>query len=208
MLRHYCFVGVETKPKQFSPTTKIAQSYLKDWISSNRKFSVLRLIKIGCTVLCVAAVAMLPVLLSRGVDLDSVTAELKQILSRLFPWNRGLVHSYWAPNLWALYAAAEKVLSKVLGAASSSSALTGGIVGSCEFFVLPNVPAWLTNVLMILCMMPCLVLIWIRPHPKLFLPALSYTYVVQLFPSLTHTHTHTTHNEQVHVLLCTRISRT
>ena len=31
--------------------------------------------------------------------------------------------------------------------------------------------------LMFMFMMPCLILIWMRPHPKLFLPALAYTYM-------------------------------
>ena len=112
------------------------------------------------------------------------------------------------------------MLSKILGISSKGNALTGGIVGSCEFSILPNVrrvfehtihcslitivshthfhatslsylctlenienatipqvPAWLTNMLMFLSMMPCLVLIWKCPHPKLFLHALAYTYM-------------------------------
>lgn len=44
----------------------------------------------------------------------AVVAELNTIAARLFPFHRGLLHDYWAPNGWALYAAANKVLRGAL----------------------------------------------------------------------------------------------
>lgn len=61
---------------------------------------------LAAVVAAVVAVAFGPFALSM--------ASLKPLLGRLFPFDRGLLHAYWAANAWALAAGADVALSAVL----------------------------------------------------------------------------------------------
>ncbi len=77
--------------------------------------------------------------------------QIFDIVARLFPIQRGLIHSYWAPNFWALYASLDLVLRKVFLIKPElyhklfksldivSSTLCNGLTGEKSFSILPNI---------------------------------------------------------------------
>lgn len=75
-------------------------------ISTVKEFHLDRLVELGLLVGSVFAISFGPFLLASG------PAGIRQIFSRLFPFQRGLNHAYWAPNIWALVSAVDRVLVK------------------------------------------------------------------------------------------------
>jgi alpha-1,3-glucosyltransferase len=113
------------------------------------------------------------------------TEQLTAIFTRLFPFGRGLVHAYWAPNFWALYAATDrmsvfsvKVLKKTLNLiplfhslkeVGSSSSLTTGLVGDVAMSVLPDISASTAIILVVLAMIPSLIRLNLTPTHGVFM---------------------------------------
>ncbi|XP_011873800.1 PREDICTED: probable dolichyl pyrophosphate Glc1Man9GlcNAc2 alpha-1,3-glucosyltransferase [Vollenhovia emeryi] len=96
-----------------------------------------------------------------AVSFGPFRTQLPQVISRLFPFKRGLVHSYWAANGWALYIGAEKVLSlmwKRLGWLKDpkSAVMTGGLVQEQSFLILPTPTPIVTFLLTFVTMLPAL----------------------------------------------------
>ncbi len=129
--------------------------------------------------------------------------QIPQLLSRLFPFTRGLNHAYWAPNAWALLTAADRVLlqcqwlhaiflgypclifydrvvvdAKRFGASfsvdvSGVSSSSRGLVGDTSFAVLPNVKPMHTFLITIIFQSVFLVKLWRTPTYRSFLTALT-----------------------------------
>lgn len=143
LLRNYCF----QKDKRGSGL---------NW----RTFSILNLLKIGAVVLTVFAISFGPFI---------YLGQLPQVLRQLFPFKRGLSHSYWAPNFWALYNTLDKVAITILlktGSVEKSNvaSMTGGLVKEYHHQVLPSVSPTFTLIATLLAMLPCLWVLWNRPR--------------------------------------------
>ncbi|KAK0384861.1 hypothetical protein NLU13_7339 [Sarocladium strictum] len=103
--------------------------------------SIFRIRLVNCIKLGAGLVAILGAAFGPFVVLN----QIPQILSRLFPFSRGLCHAYWAPNVWALYSFADRVLIHLAPRLSlpvkveALASVTRGLVGDTAFAVLPEI---------------------------------------------------------------------
>lgn len=122
-----------------------------------------------------------------ALSLGPFASQLPQVLTRLFPFKRGLTHAYWAPNFWAIYSACDRAALQALKfwplmskqATPQHASLTRGIIGNVSFAVLPEVKPIATLVLTVAAMLPCLFWLWKKPTPLLF----KYAVVLTCFSS-------------------------
>ncbi|RKP24795.1 glycosyl transferase, partial [Syncephalis pseudoplumigaleata] len=103
--------------------------------------------------------------------------QLGQVMSRLFPFKRGLCHAYWAPNFWALYSFADRLSLAVAKSVlrrdiAVPAAMTRGLVGDTSYGLLPDIKPWHTFALTLLFQLPALVSLFRRPTAKRFIHAL------------------------------------
>ncbi|BGP25037.1 glycosyl transferase [Rhodotorula toruloides] len=133
------------------------------------KFQIDRVVELGLIVASICTVSFGPFVGAGGFS------QLRQIFSRLFPFQRGLNHAYWAGNVWAIVSAVDRVLVKYLVARGwpiSTEALTSssrGLIGSTTFGVLPNVTPRHTFALTFGFTSIFLVRLWFDPSYKRFL---------------------------------------
>ena len=87
------------------------------------RFVFPRLVLLGSAVVITLLIPFLPFIMD-GKD------QMLQMLSRLFPFQRGLCHDYWAGNVWAIYLFMEKIANFL---SKADSLLGGGGRGSHAF---------------------------------------------------------------------------
>ncbi|KAH7482478.1 putative dolichyl pyrophosphate Glc1Man9GlcNAc2 alpha-1,3-glucosyltransferase [Phytophthora ramorum] len=185
LLGHYCYVkkpdpessdsdedarGKLLRKRSISSTD--VHETIQDLHDGNVMFSFANFVRLGVMVLAVFGVAFGSILWNH----EDPIAGMKQILSRLFPVQRGLCHAYWAPNVWALYAFLDKALV-ILGFPASTEGvalMSGGLVQEASFAVLPTVSPLVCAVLTFAMMTPVLRSIWKYPDSSLFTSALAY----------------------------------
>ncbi|KAF5098798.1 hypothetical protein DV451_003236 [Geotrichum candidum] len=94
------------------------------------------------------------------------------LLSRLFPFSRGLTHAYWAPNVWAIYSFIDRAGSffSKTGATISS---TRGIVGDVSFAILPEISPKLTFILTLFYQVLALIPLFLWPTFPRFIAAVT-----------------------------------
>ncbi|KAK7751046.1 glycosyl transferase [Diatrype stigma] len=109
----------------------------------------------------------------------AIRGQIPQILSRLFPFSRGLCHAYWAPNVWAMYSFTDRVLIYVaprLGLPVKAEALhsvTRGLVGDTAFAVLPEITPRICFGLTVVFQVIPLIKLFRNPTPDAFIGAVT-----------------------------------
>jgi len=130
LLRKVCYLGKNTRGGEITVT-----------------LSPIRFIFMGIIVLPLLILPFVPFVMSYAGKGTSVPNEIRvvisQIFSRLFPFSRGLVHDYWAGNVWALYLTLEKAIGFAVRLAKKFVTVGGGVswltmvTDTIEYYIYP-----------------------------------------------------------------------
>lgn len=103
-------------------------------------------LKLGTVILSIFALSLGPFILN---------GQFKQLVSRLFPVKRGLTHSYWAPNFWAIYNCMDKAVGVFIfkNRNVTKASMTGGLVQEFKHQYLPSISFLTCTILVLLSMM-------------------------------------------------------
>lgn len=126
---------------------------------------------LSCLAMTTAATLLLPWL---PFYISGGRQYILQIITRLFPFERGLLHANWAPNWWALYAAFDRVLLIAYPKPHSFSTTVGHIGARSPFAYLPNPTPAVCTTLILLSITPILVKLHRNPTPHNLLACCSY----------------------------------
>ncbi|KAF4549245.1 Dolichyl pyrophosphate Glc1Man9GlcNAc2 alpha-1,3-glucosyltransferase-like protein [Elsinoe fawcettii] len=131
---------------------------------------VFNCVKLGVAIIAVFGIAFGPFIYWGQID---------QVVSRLFPFSRGLCHAYWAPNVWAMYSFSDRVLIyfapylKLPINQDAVNSVTRGLVGDSSFAVLPDITPRMTFILTLAAQLPPLVKLFLQPTWENFVGALT-----------------------------------
>ena len=152
-----------------------------------------RLITVGVVTLFPFVLSLAPLAIDGLRHEAGPIGVLSQMVQRLFPFSRGLIHAYWAPNAWALWTFADRILVKLLprlpaarallpasflarydaAASSGFASASRGLVENISFGVLPEISPSTCFLLTLTCMSVYMVKLWQTPTYRSFLASVS-----------------------------------
>ncbi|TKY90830.1 hypothetical protein EX895_000828 [Sporisorium graminicola] len=171
----------------------LLRSYVFPVGSQDLGRSVERLITVGVVTLIPFFLSLVPLAIDGLRHETGSIGVLSQMVQRLFPFSRGLIHAYWAPNVWALWTFADRILVKLLprvpalrkllpagflaryeaAASSGFASASRGLVENISFGVLPEISPSTCFLLTLTCMSVYMVKLWQTPTYRSFLASVS-----------------------------------
>ena len=129
-------------------------SILKGYVLRKRAIrkQIINLLKVAGVVLIPFIVAFLPFFIVGGFD------QIFQIFKRLFPFQRGLIHDYWAPNFWAFYYFLDKVANTLASRFGFQSIVVHSAGELHNLMVLPHIKPLMTTFLILVISLPLLLM--------------------------------------------------